>query len=250
LTVELPTEANPAVLIHGDCLDVLRRLPDESLDHVITDPPYGEKIHAGARGFVGTGRCSRLGFAEGEGTRRIIGFDSIGADEFCAMAAELVRVSRRWVVMTCDWRHAAAAEAAGLPVVRTGVWIKPDAAPQFTGDRPGVGWEAVLILHRPGRKRWNGGGSHAVWKCGRDRNNFHPTVKPLALVREWVRLFTDPGESVGDPYMGSGTTGAGFIGCEIDAGHYATARRRIDDARGVGGLFCPERSAEPAGLFA
>jgi DNA modification methylase len=64
--------------------------------------------------------------------------------------------------------------------------------------------------------------------------NFHPTVKPVHLMRWLVRLVTPPGGVVLDPFMGSGTTGmaaAGqgfsFIGCELDAGHLRIARARI-----------------------
>lgn len=186
-------------LIHADCFDVLREMKDGEVDHTITDPPYAEKTHAGARG-------ARPGIDLT--VVPIVTFDSISDETFLLLCRELIRVTKRWVVMTCDWRHAAIAEDDGrIPVIRCGVWIKPDAAPQFTGDRPGTGWEAVLMLHREGKKRWNGGGHHAVWEHHVQRNNRHPTEKPLGLIRKWVRQFTDPGETILDPFAGSGTTG-------------------------------------------
>ena len=221
-------------LYRGDCAPLLKSLPDGAVDHVVTDPPYAEKTHAGAR----TGR----------GDRSLVDFESINDEAFLAFCGDMVRVARRWVVMTCDWRHSAAAERSGLPVVRCGVLVKPDAAPQFSGDRPGTGWEAVLILHRKGRKRWNGGGHHAVWTCPVERNNVHRTQKPLRLLREWVRLFTDPGETVLDPFMGSATTGVAclqagrkFVGVELDPTHYATALKRLRHADGAGSLFDPKQ---------
>jgi site-specific DNA-methyltransferase (adenine-specific) len=68
--------------------------------------------------------------------------------------------------------------------------------------------------------------------------NFHPTVKPLGLMRWLVRLVTPPGGVVLDPFMGSGTTGmavvgqgyGGFIGCELVAEHLQIARARIEYA--------------------
>jgi site-specific DNA-methyltransferase (adenine-specific) len=232
-----PTDVigDAVTLFHADCLDVLRHLPAGSVDAVVTDPPYSEVIHAGAR----TGRPDRS----------LVTFASITDGQFLDIARESVRLASRWVLMTCDWRHAAAAERE-MPAayIRCGVWVKPDAAPQFTGDRPAAGWEAVLILHRPGRKRWNGGGHHAVWTCPVERNNVHPTQKPLKLVREWLRLFTDPGDVVLDPFMGSGTTGVAclqtgrrFVGVELDKGHYETARRRLAHAAGEGTLFAPPK---------
>jgi len=54
----------------------------------------------------------------------------------------------------------------------------------------------VLILHRKGRKRWNGGGGPAVWTTHKQRETVHRAQKPLTLVREWLTLFTDPGEMI------------------------------------------------------
>jgi site-specific DNA-methyltransferase (adenine-specific) len=75
-------------------------------------------------------------------------------------------------------------------------------------------------------------------------------------MRYLVGKLTNPGDTILDPFMGSGSTGVAcmqtgrrFIGVEIDATHYATARRRINDALGVGGLFGPAPAAAPAELF-
>lgn len=222
----IPEQLAPGITLYqDDCLDVFRLLGDRSVDVTITDPPYGEKTHAGAL-------TTRPGV--GLTTEKLVTFDCIDDAAFLLLCRECVRVSSRWVLSTCDWRHSAAAESSGLPVVRVGVWVKPDSAPQFTGDRPGTGWEAILILHRLGRKRWNGGGHHAVWTCGVERNNDHPTQKPLKLVRQWVRLFSEPGETIFDPFAGSGTValaamleGRNAIVVEKDPAYCDIIRRRV-----------------------
>lgn len=59
------------------------------------------------------------------------------------------------------WR--AALEAGGATYKRTCPWIKPDGKPQYSGDRPGIGYESIVACHAPGRSTWNGGGSHGVF---------------------------------------------------------------------------------------
>ncbi len=210
------------VTLHlGDSRDLLPTLA--SIDCVITDPPYGTTTHLGARSAKSLKRST-------------IDFAPITGSDLVALCEKLCALAGRWVVMTCEWQHAAALQAAGVPLVRLGVWIKPNAAPQFSGDRPGMGWEAVAILHRQGRKRWNGGGHHAVWTCPIQRGE-HPTQKPERLVTAWVRAFTNAGETILDPFMGSGTTGVvavklgrRFTGIEIDPKYFEIACRRIASA--------------------
>lgn len=166
----------------------------------------------------------------------MIDFQSLPDNEFLPLCIALVEKTSRWVLMTCEWRHAAQLEAHDL-LVRLGVWIKRNGAPQFTGDRPGTGWEAVACLHRPGKKRWNGGGHHAVWDIPKVVGD-HPTGKPIALLNKWVNQFTDIGETILDPFMGSGPTGVAamqlgrkFIGIELERKYFDIACRRIEDAQ-------------------
>ena len=210
-----------AQLILADAFDAMPRRG--YVDCIITDPPYNRKTHIGAR--------SRKSLWSS-----LIDFESISETQFVEFCGNAVAPARRWVVMSCAWQHAAELEKAGVPLVRLGVWHKPNGAPQFTGDRPGVGWEAVAILHREGKKHWNGGGHHAVWVCNVERGE-HPTQKPLKLLKEWVAKFSDPGETILDPFMGSGTTGVAcaqlgrsFIGIEKNARYFDVAVRRISDA--------------------
>lgn len=226
----------------GDCLEILPLLG--KVDAVVTDPPYSAQVHEGARG-----RGATTG-----GKDILIDFAPLTEDQFIQVAQACVATAERWVVMTCDRLHAFAAEKAGLPVIRLGVWTKADPAPQFSGDRPATGWEPVLILHRPGRKRWNGGGRPAVWHTRIVKNDaFHRTQKPLELVGAFVRDFSEAGETVLDPFMGSGTTGIAcvkfgrrFIGIEIDEGYFDIACSRIRKAYAQPDLFIESpRSPEP-----
>lgn len=257
------TIAEGITLYCGDCREILPTLgkenavaweakadrttkPDEngdqgqvvgaaSVDVIITDPPYSKTTHDGARG-----RGATTG-----GKHVLVDFAPITDDEFIFVMRDLTEAARRWVVMTCDPRHAVAAERAGLPVVRWGVWTKADPAPQFTGDRPATGWEMVLMMHREGRKRWNGGGKPATWHTKIVKNGGeHPSQKPLDLISDFVRLFSEPGETVLDPFMGSGTTGVAaiklgrrFIGIEVEPKYYDVARKRVSEALKQTDLF-------------
>jgi site-specific DNA-methyltransferase (adenine-specific) len=207
-----------ATLLLGDAFVEMPKIGD--VDVIITDPPYNPKTHKGAR--------SAKSLAASQ-----IDFDSLTEQQFIEFCGNAVAQALRWVVMSCAWQHAAELEKAGIPLVRLGVWHKPNGAPQFTGDRPGMGWEAIAILHREGKKRWNGGGHHAVWVCNVEHGG-HPTQKPLPLLLDWITKFTEPGELVLDPFMGSGTTGVAcerlgrrFIGIEKDPRYFDLACARI-----------------------
>jgi site-specific DNA-methyltransferase (adenine-specific) len=183
-------------LVCGDCREVLPLLEAGSIDLVLTDPPYGTQTHNGARTRT-----------NGANSRVLVTFDSVGYQQVFCDFSEMVRVSRGWVVATCEWRFAARLEEDGLPLTRFGVWVKPNSAPQLSGDRPAMGWEAVLCFKVRSDALWNGGGRRAVWTCNRVNATLHPTEKPIELYKEWIWLFSGDGSLVLDPFAGSGTTG-------------------------------------------
>ena len=98
-----------------------------------------------------------------------------------------------------------------------------------------MGWEGVAICHRKGKKRWNGGGHHAFWEFPKGSAKYgHPTGKPLALFKSFVQAFTEPGETILDPFMGSGTTlraakdtGRKAIGIDIREAYCEVAAKRL-----------------------
>lgn len=238
-------------LHEAECLSVLRAMPTKSVDHVIMDPPYESEAHTKARRALKDSSQKR-GVANTGKVRRIdqpleIRFGPMTEELRSAVAVESARLARRWVIAFCQieavkiWKDAFT--GAGLEWIRGGVWRKSNGAPQFTGDRPGQGFECLAIAHAPlpAKKRWNGQGKHAVWDVPLDHNaggggvSEHPTTKPVALMLELVTEFTNPGETVLDPFAGSGTTGVAalrlgrsFIGCEGDPIYAALARERLD----------------------
>lgn len=243
----------------GDCLDPvsgLASLPDKSVDHVICDPPYSAKVHKASR-------RGKMGGEVGGWARNVdLSFEHLSADTRASIASEAARLCRRWALFFCDaesghlWIEDLI--SAGLNHVRFAAWVKLDGTPQFTGDRPGTGFEAIIIAHakHEGRFRWNGGGKHGLWSIpvviGGDAAGprVHTTQKPLALMEALVRDFTDPGELVCDPFAGSGTTGVAckrlgrrFIGWERDPKFHAAAVKRLDATREQLGLL--QRQPKP-----
>ena len=167
-----------------------------------------------------------------------------------ALAAWAACACSGWLLAFCQaeavrlWQQAM--QENGIGWRRAMVWVKPDSTPQLSGDRPAQGFESIAAgWCGVGRSRWNGGGRRGVFSFGKHDAgsghggscNDHPTQKPLALMNELVRLFTQPGECVVDPFMGSGTTGVAcagldrhFIGIELDPRYFGIACQRIDQA--------------------
>lgn len=221
------------VSIHlGDCLEILPTL--EKSSHVISDPPFESHMHD-RRTLIhrtdGYTAHNDLGFASIEGIR----------DEAAKL---MVANSSGWLIVFCTpegvapWRDAI--EAAGARYKRACAWVKPDSAPQFNGQGPAHGFENFCTAWcGDGISRWNGGGkrgvfTHPVNPPSRKENGGHKTEKPISLMGELVILFTDPGETICDTFMGSGSTGVAavkygrkFIGIEKDPKWFDVACNRI-----------------------
>lgn len=196
---------------NADCLDVLPTL--DTVDHVVTDPSYFRDVYLRASApntKPGSQTPGRLGVT----LAKLAAGDIGEIDELVVpVSSEIARLTTRWAIVFSDvenahrWREALT--SAGMRYARTGAWVKPDAMPQMSGDRPGQGFEVCTIMHANGPMRWNGGGHAAVWTHGIARGDErvgHPCPKPISLMRELVALFTNPGDVILDPFAGSLTT--------------------------------------------
>ena len=244
LTTRTEILADGVTLHMGDCREILPSVGP--VDHVITDPPYAARTHEMAKTSRGVGHGNKL-----------VTFDALTDAEFRAIAAMCLSAAQGWVVATCDYRHAALLYDSDR-FVRLGAWVKPNPMPQISADRPGQGFETVLILHA-GKvaKVWNRGGGAGTWTVSVVTDAAVPTQKPLALISGFVADFTARGDLVADPFAGAGTTGVAcvnagrrFVGIEADPARFEIALRRISDAVARPDLFIerPARAERPAEL--
>ncbi len=260
-------------LLHlGDCLAGLRDLADNSVDHTLMDPPYDEETHTEGRRIC-SGTFAQRNSGGDTTVSKPISYPPMTEAERAEVSYHVARVTRRWITVNCQgdgshlWRKAL--EAGGAEYVRTGSWQKTDAQPQLSGDRPGQGWEAIVICHgaraaggaaaelpllagldlqHSGRMRWNGGGHCATWRGpSRDhggnlsRKKLVDGQKPEWLIDDLIAKFTDPGDLIADFYSGGGTTavcslraGRRFIGWEKLPAHHAKALARIEASIAAG----------------
>lgn len=235
-----PVTIGRATLYLGDSLEIVPTL--SAVNHVISDPPYEDELH-GAIGRIrrndGREMIADLGFA---------GVNSIRAD----IARVCVSVSQGWLILFTlaegvrAWRDDI--QEAGAKYDTCLAWVKPDSAPRFNGQGAARGFEcAVTAWCAPGYRSWNAGGKRGVYThCvnGPERHGAHPTEKPRRLMAEIIADFTNEGDTILDPFMGSGTTGVAavrlarnFIGIEKDPRYFDIACKRIDDAQRQQDLF-------------
>lgn len=265
-----PYYQDDAVAIYlGDCTLVLPDLYQDAgefafVDHMITDPPYSAWVHSKSRmgqnapDKKGDGSTAKSSYSR----TKELGFDAIDEGTRHLIALGVSKIVRRWVLIFSDiesvhlWREQLE-DWGDCKHVRTGIWRKLGATPQFTGDRPATAVEAIEIAHKPGKKRWNGGGHHAFWEVPIVLNRsgagdrMHETQKPEELMQSLVHNFTDPGDLILDPFMGSGTTlvaakrlGRKAIGIELRERDCENAARRLQQE--ALRLHSAEQAAEQA----
>jgi site-specific DNA-methyltransferase (adenine-specific) len=219
-----------------DSFRELAQLGDSVVDVALTDPPYNEHVQANMSSGTAMRRHVESGGTSGI-PRVTLPFEALTSYEF---AADLVRVAKRWAISFCAVEDFGLYRAVvGEGWVRGGIWYKPNSMGQLTGDRPAAAYEGLAIMHRKGKKRWNGRGSFAHWTCNgtRGEKGRHPNQKPLDLCLELVAKFTERGETVLDPFVGSGRIGEAcvllgrnYIGLERDAEWVEKASARLEAA--------------------
>jgi DNA modification methylase len=233
-----------ATLYNEDCLQVLQRLQSKSVDLILTDPPYNlsnfmkerdTNLKAMRENFFGAAGWDDLSAVEWERSM----------DAFFREAARVVKPGGAVLVFMAIIKVETVIRIArlyGLYYKTTGIWHKINPMPRnmnlhFINSTEA--WVYFVNQKKTGTFNNEGRALHDFIEGGvappRERKHGkHPTQKPEKLMEFFIRVLSREGETVLDPFMGSGSTGVAagrlgrdFIGVEYDAGYYETARKRI-----------------------
>lgn len=221
-------------LLQGDCLELMKGLPDNSVDLVVTDPPYR----------LVKGGCTNKKEKDGIFCRENVTSGKLFKHNdlpFSAWLPEVYRVLKTGThcYIFINGRNLkglqVAAEDAGFQFVNLLVWKKQNK----TTNRYYMNQLEFVLLLRKGRARTinNRGTSNLLEVQNIIGKKAHPTEKPVELVQIFVENSSQPGETVLDPFMGVGgvgvacvNTGRNFIGMELDQGYFDIASKRISEA--------------------
>jgi len=204
-------------IIHGDCREVLKTLPDSSVDFVLTDPPY----------FVS--------YRDRNG--RSIQNDGAGdAGSTLAAFAEIYRVLKpnALCVSFYGWQAVdafmAAWRTAGFTPVDHIVWRKRYASSRRFLKRT---HEQAYVLAK-GRPALPGEPIDDVQTWAYSGNRSHPTEKDVRVLKPVIQAFTQPGDVVLDPFSGSGSTSVAaalsrrrYVGIELEQQYCRLAEKRL-----------------------
>lgn len=216
-----------AILHCGDCLTILNQMPAASIDLVVTDPPY--KVITG-------------GPTSGNRPKGILAANNQFFADYPDLATWLHAVYR----VLKDGTHCyvftntlnltdmlVTAQAVGFKLHNLLVWEKNNCTPSQWYMK---NCEYVLFL-RKGRAKYvnHVGASKTVHRFNNILGNKqHPTEKPVDLLRFYIENSSAPGDTVLDPFMGSGATlaaaiasGRKAVGVEIDPAHFSVAKARL-----------------------
>ena len=244
------------VIHRGDCLEVLRGLPDKSVDMVFADPPYNLQLG----GDLLRPDNSKVDAVDDDWDK----FDSFAAyDAFCRdWLKECRRVLKDegsiWVIGSYHnvFRLGAAIQDLGYWVLNDIIWRKSNPMPNFKGTRFTNAHETLIwaaksrdqkryTFNYDALKAFNEDTQmRSDWTfalCtgeerikGEDGKKAHPTQKPEALLHRVILAATKPGDVILDPFFGTGTTGAAakrlgrrYIGIERDPDYAKVAEKRI-----------------------
>jgi site-specific DNA-methyltransferase (adenine-specific) len=210
-----------------DCIEGMKRYPDNHFDLAIVDPPYGIGAD-GTQGFA-TKKTKGFTFDKKEYTKK--NWDSeIPTDEYFF---ELQRVSKNQIVWGANYF------ITKLPHLKNFIyWHKKG---QSKDDKFNEGEIAFVSC---GRTRmidiwWNGFGT-----INSGEKRFHPTQKPVKLYDWLLQNYAKEGDLVLDTHLGSGSSriaaykgGFNFVGFEIDAEYYEKQEKRFNDFKSQLTLF-------------
>ena len=239
-------------IIVGDSLEVLKTIPDESIELVVTSPPYNIRNSSGG-GFRGTSKSYKwknAALTDGYSDHS----DDMPHEEYVAgqraVLTELFRIipdngaifyNHKWRVQNglIQDRHDI---IEGFPLRQIIIWQRAGGI-NFNDSYFLPTYEVIYMLCKPDFVLAKRGNLHGdVWKITQDNDNEHPAPFPLKLPE---RIITSTNaKTVLDPYMGSGTTGVAavrnhrnFVGIELSSRYATDAMQRIEKEKNAENLL-------------
>lgn len=221
-------------LMQGDCLEMMKAIPDGSVDMVLTDPPYNI---ARQNNFKTMGRA---GIDFGEWDK---GFDLFSYIDECF---RILNKNGSFIVFN-DWKNlgdiSKYAESLGFITKDMIRLEKTNPMPRNRDRRYITDYECAIWFVMP-KAKWIFNRQSETYQRPKFVHSIdkglHPTQKSLPLMAELIKIHSNEGDTVLDPFMGSGTTGVAavnlnreFIGIELDDGYFKIAQDRIGMANGV-----------------
>ena len=198
-------------LILGDCLEVMKSMPDKSVDAVITDPPYGVNLDYGL--YEDTLENWK--------------------EMFIRFIPEAKRITKMVIMPSCQINLLEFIYAHHPPdwII---AWHK--GSPGTSSYIGFNDWEPLLVYGKTDKLSMHD--YFSVTNIEKKGSYGHPCPKPIRWATWLISRATKEANTILDPFMGSGTTGVAcvqtgrnFVGIEIDPDYYEIAKRRIKEAQ-------------------
>lgn len=207
----------------GDCLNYMKKIPSESIDLIVTDPPY------------------LIDFQSGYRKRKYnkIKNDAVQNEKLISEYFEhCYRILKNdtTIYCFCSWHHIDIFKQEFEKYFKLKniiIWQKNNTSMGDLNGSYAPKYEMVLFGHK-GRRLLNGFRYPDILEFKRTNNKLHPTEKPVDLLELFIKQSSDINDVVFDGFMGSGSTGVAcintnrkFIGCELDENYFKIAEQRL-----------------------
>ena len=222
--------ASPEIkLFQGDCLELMKQIPDGSVDLVLTDPPYGID-------FQSQWKKDKTEWMPKIANDKKPFIDFIPDLKRIVSPSGAIMIFTRWDVQQ---KFIDCMNENNMKVRNVLIWDKVIHGMGDLKRAYGSRYESI-IFHSSDKFRFNGKRPQDILRFQRVQPNklTHPNEKPIELLETLIGQCTNSGGTVFDGFMGSGSTGVAcvntgrnFIGIELDPNYFDIARGRIEEAQ-------------------
>jgi len=243
------------VLQQGDCIELMRSLKEKSVDFIFADPPY----NLSGDGYLTTqnGKVAKLHKGDWDVITDIHLFNERWIRECIRVLSDQGTI---WISGTLHNHPSVGVilKKLGLWIINDVIWFKRNSTPLLSKNRLVPSTELIWVASKTKKyffnydlaKQINGGKQMKnLWEINAEKHKtIHPTEKPETLLERIILIASKEGDTVLDPFMGSGTTGVvakrlnrNFIGFEIDPKYFEIAKNRIYNTDVLNYLFSPSQ---------